>query len=595
VEKGTGNTAQNYTKAIDYSKKVLANYPKSKWVDDAYLLWARALLGRDDPRETVNLLQDFPTRFPDSRLKAEALFYLGVGYRQSHRYSEAELSFEQFLALAPKHGLAPYAWLERSRALTSLDRDSAAAFCAGQVLDRFPRSNLGPQALAARSEALLAAGDQRRARADYQALGLRARSDEERLGFLHKEADCLEAGQDYEQEVSLLKDALGHTQPPATGTGEGGVTAATYQAVAGGDHYGRLLLRIGTVHLLAGRLKEALDAYQEVAQLYPKSPLSAEARYRVGYSYETSADDFTHARSEYMRVREEVPSSVFATQAQSRITNLDRVTQFRTTGGDTLAKRAEAGFLMAELYLFQLDKPERALEEYRKVAAAYDSTRWAAKALNAEAWVLSRKLGREAEAESLFWVVVRQYPATEAQLAARDYLEKAGVEVPDSLIQLPKEPEPVVSSADTVQLTPLPTEPMPLGSGAGADSAYGRGRPGARGPALRMPRSGGPALDPRYSGSTSGAPSIAGDSPFTPGRGQADADSLVAPPRSAPPDTSGHAMPGLHPAPPDTSGHATPGTQPAAPDTTRPAVPDTTRSGSTPAGPPRPDSTRIVR
>ena len=36
---------QAYNKSIEYSKKLLAQYPKSKWVDDAYLLWARALLG----------------------------------------------------------------------------------------------------------------------------------------------------------------------------------------------------------------------------------------------------------------------------------------------------------------------------------------------------------------------------------------------------------------------------------------------------------------------------------------------------------------------------------------------------------------------
>src|SRR5262249_14504582 len=38
-----GTAAQYYRKSIDYSKKLIANYPKSKWVDDAYLMWARSL------------------------------------------------------------------------------------------------------------------------------------------------------------------------------------------------------------------------------------------------------------------------------------------------------------------------------------------------------------------------------------------------------------------------------------------------------------------------------------------------------------------------------------------------------------------------
>ncbi len=53
VEKVEPSRGQYFPKAIDLSKKVLANYPKSKWVPHAYLLWARALLGRDDPRESL--------------------------------------------------------------------------------------------------------------------------------------------------------------------------------------------------------------------------------------------------------------------------------------------------------------------------------------------------------------------------------------------------------------------------------------------------------------------------------------------------------------------------------------------------------------
>ena len=45
VEGGTQASTAEFVKAIDYAKKVLAQYPKSKWVDDAYLMWARALLG----------------------------------------------------------------------------------------------------------------------------------------------------------------------------------------------------------------------------------------------------------------------------------------------------------------------------------------------------------------------------------------------------------------------------------------------------------------------------------------------------------------------------------------------------------------------
>ena len=563
VDQPVASAGQDFTKAIDLSKKVLANYPKSKWVDDAYLLWARSLLGREDPRETVNMLQDFAGRFPESKRRSEALFYLGVGCRQSHREAEAEVALGQFLTLEPKGELAPYAWLERARALTALDRDSAAAYCAGMVLERFPRSKLAPRALAARAEALLQSGEYARARTDFQALGLNARDDEERLGFLLREADCLEAAHDYATVIALLKEALGHERPPVVveaaanptgGPGAGpGTSVVPYQPTPGGDRYGRILMRIGTAHLMAERQKDALDAYHEVARLYPRSPLSAEAQYRIGYTFETAGDDFEQARSEYARVKDEFANSSFAVQAQSRLANLDRVMQFRTAGGDTLQKRAEAGFMLAELYLFQLRKPERALEEYQKVATQFAGTPWAAKALTGKAWVLSRRLARQAEADSLLWVVVREYPATESQLAARDYLEQAGIAVPDSLIQLPKEPPP--PPADTTRLTPPPAGSMPLGGAAPGDSLRA-GRPGGPGslrPALRrgFQRVAGPARppwDPSYAGKRSGAPSVAGESPYGSGPAEeaAPADSVSAPaPRSpSPPGIPPDSLPG---------------------------------------------------
>ena len=575
VEKTDPTLASNFPKSIDLSKKVLANYPKSKLVADAYLLWARALLGRDDPRQTVNMLQDFDVRFPNSKLRWEALFYLGVGYGRSHRYSEAETAFEQFLAQSPRHDLAPYAWLERSRALTALDRDSAAAYCAGQVLERFPKSKLRLQALTAHADASLQAGDYARARTDYQELGTTARNDDERLTFLLDEADCLEAAREFKTEMDMLKDALGHEQAPIPASG----SSSSYQPSPGGDRYGRILMRIGGVHALDGRLPEALDAYREVIRLYPKSSLSAEAQYRIGYAYETAGDDLAHARAEYARVKDEAPTSAFATQAQSRITNLDRIQQFRTATGDTIQRQAEIGLGLGEMYLFQLNKPDRALEEYTKLATQVAGSPWAGKALNAEGWVLSRKLGRRASADSVWWIVVRKYAATESQLAARDYLEQDGITVPDSLIQLPKEPE-TPPPALTAQLTQVPAGTTPLGAGPAADTLLGS-RPGGRLHTLLAP----PRVtwDPRYAGLSSGAPSVAGESPEAGGPGAAAPKPAPRPPSPAPPPRPGSASPdsALR------SGAGTGGPQP------RLAAPDSgAASGQRQA---RPDSARLAR
>ena len=328
------------------------------------------------------------------------------------------------------------------------------------------------------------------------------------------------------------------------------------QNTPGYDRYGRLLTRMGTVHLRAGRLQDALGAYQRVARDYPHDQIAGEAQFRIGYAYETLGDDFDLARSEYQRVKDQVGQVGFGAQAMDRLHNLDRIAQFRGAGSDSAGKQIEAAFLVAEQYLFELEKPERALEEYRKIAERFAGTPAAAKALDAEAWVLSRKLDRKAEADSLFWLVVHDYPATEAQLAARDYLEMSGKEVPADLIKLP-EPPVVVAPDTTPALTQPPDSLPPLGAPFGPSPLDSLGSVSPRRPSFLPPGIGRPPV-PGDNG-----PGFSGDSPNTPRPSPPRRPAPVVPPRvtgpaslpdttarrAAPPDTTGPRA-----APQDTSG-----------------------------------------
>src|SRR5215831_17923759 len=117
----------NYNKSSDYCKKLLGVYPKSKWVDDAWLLWARGLIGTDDPLKAIAMLEEFKVRFPKSDLRPDAEFFLGLAYRSARKYDQAVEQFDAFLNQKPKDELAPYAYYERSKALMSLERYQEAA------------------------------------------------------------------------------------------------------------------------------------------------------------------------------------------------------------------------------------------------------------------------------------------------------------------------------------------------------------------------------------------------------------------------------------------------------------------------------------
>ncbi len=465
LERAGGGTVQHYTRSIDYSKKVIGQYSKSKWVDDAYLMWAKNLIGREDPLQTINMLRNFSDQFPKSELRAEAEFYLGLAYRNARKYTLAVNAFDNFIGQTNKHPLLPYAHYERSRALMSLQRYAEAADAAGEVLKRWPKHLLADRALRQRAEARLQQGDWLAAREDFKTIGRRAVSDADRFDFFMREADCLESAREFDQALALLRNELSHTPPPPA-------PVPGQLPPAGSDHFGRLTMRAGTVLVLSGKFDAGIAEYRKVLQDYPKTAIAAEAQYRIGYAYEAIADDFERAQQEYALVKDQFGVSNFTTQAQARSDDLVRIAQFRRGGGaDSLEKVAEAGFLVAERFLFQLNKPERAIEEYARVVADYPKTAVAGRALNAQAWVLRRKLDSPGRADSLNWRVVHEYPATEAQLAARDYLEAEGHVVPDSLIKMPVPKAPAaIDSAIAAPLTPVPANTPPLGFGPGAMS-----------------------------------------------------------------------------------------------------------------------------
>jgi tetratricopeptide (TPR) repeat protein len=485
VDRDGSTQRANYNKSSDYSKKLLGVYPKSKWVDDAWLLWARALIGTDDPLKAIAMLEEFQTRFPKSDLRPDAQFFLGLACDAARKHEQAVQHFDAFLKAKPKDELAPYAYYERAKALMSLENYADAATSAGQVLQRWPGHVLVDRALRERAEARFQQHAWKEAREDFQRIGSRATNDDERMVYLLREVDCLESSRDYDEARRLLTDARAHVpeplpvpQLPLVGTTPGSTpppAAQNYVAsTPGAERYGRLTLRMGGVELLAGRTQPAIELYQTVLHDYPRSQLAAEAQYRIGYAYETGADDFSRASLEYAKVKEQTGTSQFSQQAQQRLDNLDRIEKYRTaSGADSSEKQAEASFLVAEHYLFNLDRPDRAIEQYRLIADSSSSPAVKARALNAEAWVLSRKLDRKASADSLFWNVVREFPQTEAQLAARDYLEMEGNKVPESLIVPPPGLVPPPRPVADLELTSPPSTTPTLGSSPSADASAG--------------------------------------------------------------------------------------------------------------------------
>jgi TolA-binding protein len=241
------------------------------------------------------------------------------------------------------------------------------------------------------------------------------------------------------------------------------------------EQLGRVLLKEGQALAAVGKPWDAIQAYEQVIDEYRGTPYAAEAQYRIGYTYEVDLEDFDEAQKAYQAVSRHGRSS-FTEDAERRAKNLGTVKNLLAEAASdsasaATAAAAQAHFMRAELYLFQQDKPEKALAEYQEIQKDFPGTEHEAKAALAEAWVRMNALADTARGRAKYAEVMRRFPDTEYGRRAtrilkgperepspeefdgptlaelRDPLNIASVTARDSLLAATEAPPPVDSTA----------------------------------------------------------------------------------------------------------------------------------------------------
>jgi len=95
----------NLNKSIDYSKKLMANYPKSKWVDDAIYLTGRSLYAKGEDDKARKTFTELADKFPNSPYLDDALYYTAETYRRGHKWDAAEVYYDSLRRTFPKSPL----------------------------------------------------------------------------------------------------------------------------------------------------------------------------------------------------------------------------------------------------------------------------------------------------------------------------------------------------------------------------------------------------------------------------------------------------------------------------------------------------------
>lgn len=382
-----------YDATIRQCAKILVDYPKSKWVDDALYTMGASMYGKGDYLGAIKKFGELRETLPKSPFVPDSRLMDGLAHYRRKEYPEAEVIFKEVEAQYPKLDRKWELYFYGAENETGLRNYPAAIAWYRRAVQVSKRKKQRADSYRRMGDALYESARYDSAQAVY----LEAIKAEEiggrRLDLAEKRGDALE-------QLKRYPEALAYYQ--------------TWKPYAVNDKRdAEFLIRIYRVESLLGRTSEALSGYQNLVTQYPHTPIAFEAQFRTGYLYESQLNDFDAAAREYDKLRAEPGNSEFLTQAQRRSANLATMKQYRSTlESDTAEARPRAAFLLAELYYFQIEKVDSAMMQYESVERGFPKSPYAPKAAFARLWIETHDRSDTLAAGALTDSIVSKYRRT---------------------------------------------------------------------------------------------------------------------------------------------------------------------------------------
>lgn len=353
-----------YTNQLNQSERrlreLLANFPESDYVNEATLYLAKTYLKQEEIKNATDLFEHIFLGDYKKRYKTESALALGQYYFDEKEYDKAR----------------PYFQAVRDSLGNSIERKRAQKYIADGLFDHFKfKDALG---------------------AYIQLLGMDPDPGEiyhamYRSGLCSFRIQRINDGMDYLNKLIENEQYF--------------------------DSLGVLKLRLAEGYELDGDLIQAENLYSQVADESKFNQQVCEANYSLGLIYQFDYDNLTAAK-EYYDKAAKANRSLFAGQdAFQRSTDIGKLEEFKNIVNlDTMKSQiqlddaAARQYELAELFWFNLDKPDSAINEMKYLIETFPTAYDAPKAYIALASMIRDYESDTAKSDSLFRVVLEKYP-----------------------------------------------------------------------------------------------------------------------------------------------------------------------------------------
>jgi len=173
-------------------------------------------------------------------------------------------------------------------------------------------------------------------------------------------------------------------------------------------------LKIAEGYYALDELSLSMEEYLKVTEDYPRTEESAEAYFELGSIYQEAFGDFQLAKEMYGKCGNENPRSEIAKKALTQSAIISRIEEYQQQiSVEETEKSAQPQFLLAELYLTQMNEPDSALMEYLALVDQFPESEYAAKSLYAAAWIYEKVKGDTNQAARTYQRILDEYPQSD--------------------------------------------------------------------------------------------------------------------------------------------------------------------------------------
>lgn len=367
-----------YAKAERRFREILANYGDSKFARDSRLYLAKSMLEQNDIDDAMAIFEELFTSDVSRQFKSEAAMALGNYHFENEDFATAE---QYYLAIRDSLGTGQ----EKRQAQRQIADGLFQQYRWTDALDAY-----------------------------LQILGMDPDKDQ-RYHALFRAADCVFRLQRIETGLDYLQ------------------TLADEEIYF--DSLSVLRLKMAEGYDWAGDVDKAEEIYKQVSEEALINELKAQAFYNLGLIYQFDYDQLTEAKDYYDQAVQAGRSSEWGQEALQLSSNIGKLDEFErtieidsTTTQAMIDEAAYTQYQLAELYWFQLNKPDTAMLEMEYVVDSFPTAYDAPKAMIALAQMAWQQEEDSSRGDSLLRQVLDEYPHSDFVPEALQLLDLTGTE-----------------------------------------------------------------------------------------------------------------------------------------------------------------------